>query len=40
MDRKIEVWKQNNNFPKYEISSFGNVRNKSSLKILKSIPTV
>lgn len=31
----VEIWKQIEGFSKYEVSSFGNVRNKLTLKVLK-----
>lgn len=32
----MEIWKQINDFPNYEISNLGNVRNKKSGRILKN----
>lgn len=35
MEEKQEIWKVIKDFPKYEVSTFGNVRNIKTLKILK-----
>lgn len=32
---EVDIWKQINNSSNYEISSFGNVRNRLTLKLLK-----
>ena len=35
MENNIEIWKTIDGFSKYQISNFGNVKNKNTGKILK-----